>query len=66
MHDPFRRHETARRTLNLVEHKARELNATKVDLHVFAHNQGARTLYENTGYRPTSITMSKPITTTDS
>ncbi len=66
IHEPFRRQGYARRALNLVEHKARELNATKVDLHVFAHNQGARTLYENTGYKPTSITMSKPITTTDS
>jgi RimJ/RimL family protein N-acetyltransferase len=65
IHEPFRRQGYARRTLKLVEAKARELGATKVDLHVFGHNQSARALYENTGYRPTSIIMSKPISTAD-
>ena len=66
IHEPFRRHGYARRTLKLIEDKAKELAATKVELHVFGHNKGARALYENTGYRPTSIIMSKPITTADS
>ena len=61
IHEKFRRRGYARRTLELVEEKARELGASKVELHVFGHNDGARALYEQMGYGVTSITMAKPV-----
>ena len=61
VHDRFRRRGYASRILHLVEDKARELGASKVELHVFGHNQGARALYEKLGYDPTSIVMAKPV-----
>jgi len=61
VHDRFRRRGYASRILHLVEDKARELGAGKVELHVFGHNLGARALYEKLGYTPTSIVMAKPI-----
>ena len=60
-HEQFRRRGYARRTLELVEDKARELGASKVELHVFGHNDGARALYEQMGYGVTSITMAKQV-----
>ncbi|BBP93480.1 putative N-acetyltransferase YycN [Bacillus safensis] len=35
--------------------------AKKLSLHVFAHNQIARSLYEKTGFTETGIYMSKPL-----
>jgi ribosomal protein S18 acetylase RimI-like enzyme len=61
VHEKFRRRGYASRILHLVEDKARELGAAKVELHVFGHNQGARALYEKLGYTPTSIVMAKPV-----
>ena len=63
IHERFRRRGYARRTLELVEEKARELGASKVELHVFGHNDGARALYEKMGYGVTSIIMAKPVRT---
>ncbi len=65
IHDQFRRRGYARRALQLVENKARELGAEKVELHVFGHNHGARALYEKMGYRVTSIVMAKPVSNGD-
>ena len=62
VHERFRRRGYASRILQLVEGIARELGATRVELHVFGHNHGARMLYETSGYRATSIIMSKPVT----
>ena len=59
VHEGFRRRGYASRILHLVEDKARELGAAKVELHVFGHNHGARALYEKLGYTPTSIVMAK-------
>jgi ribosomal protein S18 acetylase RimI-like enzyme len=61
IHENFRRYSYASRTLDLVEHKAAQLGATNVGLHVSGHNQGAQALYKNKGYTITSITMAKPI-----
>jgi ribosomal protein S18 acetylase RimI-like enzyme len=61
VHEMFRRRGYASRILHLVEDKARELGAAKVELHDFGHNQGARALYEKLGYTPTSIVMAKPV-----
>ena len=62
VHEKFRRRGYASRILRLADDRARELGADKIELHVFGHNHAARVLYEKTGYRPTSITMSKPLT----
>lgn len=61
VHDGFRRRGYASRMLRLVEDRARELGADKIELHVFGHNHGARALYEKLGYTPTSINMAKPL-----
>ncbi|CAA9404197.1 hypothetical protein AVDCRST_MAG82-384 [uncultured Rubrobacteraceae bacterium] len=61
VHERFRRRGYAHRILQLVEDKARELGADRVELHVFGHNHGARALYENTGYGITSIVMAKQV-----
>ena len=61
VHEKFRRRGYASRILRLVEDKARELGSAKVELHVFGHNHGARALYEQLGYTPTSIVMAKPV-----
>jgi ribosomal protein S18 acetylase RimI-like enzyme len=65
VHERFRRRGYASRILELVEDKARELGAGKVELHVFGHNLGARALYEKLGYTATSIFMAKPVNTED-
>jgi ribosomal protein S18 acetylase RimI-like enzyme len=61
VHERFRRRGYGHRILGLVEDKARELGADKVELHVFGHNHGARALYEKLGYTATSIIMAKPV-----
>jgi ribosomal protein S18 acetylase RimI-like enzyme len=65
VHERFRRRGYASRILGLVEVKARELGADKIEFHVFGHNHGARALYEKLGYTPTSIVMAKPVITED-
>ena len=65
VHERFRRRGYASRILKLVEDKARELGASKVELHVFGHNHGARALYEKLGYTATSINMAKPLSSDD-
>lgn len=65
IHEQFRRRGYARRTLELVDDRARELGAGKVELHVFGHNEGARSLYEQMGYGVTSIIMAKQIRAED-
>jgi RimJ/RimL family protein N-acetyltransferase len=61
IHENLRRKGYASRTLELVEDRANELGAKRVELHVFGHNHGARTLYEKMGYNETSITMAKQV-----
>jgi RimJ/RimL family protein N-acetyltransferase len=48
-------------SLLLLEDRARALQKRKIALHVFAHNARARRLYENLGYKPTNIMMSKDL-----
>jgi ribosomal protein S18 acetylase RimI-like enzyme len=42
-----------------LERVARERGLHHVSLHVFGHNHGARRLYEELGFEPTSITLRK-------
>lgn len=52
-----RRYGTA--ALRFVEGRARELGKKRIALHVFGHNERARKLYEELGYKPTNISMAK-------
>ncbi len=45
--------------LKLYEQKAKEIGAKKLRLHVFAHNQGAKKLYEKMGFFLTGYNMAK-------
>ncbi len=48
-------------TLLLLETKVKEFGKEKILLHVFAHNVGARKLYEKLGYVTTNIMMAKDL-----
>jgi len=50
-----------RKALRAFEQEAKRLGAQAVGLHVFGHNIRARTLYETSGYRYTSMHMSKSL-----
>ncbi|MFS0656479.1 GNAT family N-acetyltransferase [Bacillus sp. 179-C3.3 HS] len=49
----------AKRAIAALEKRAKLLGVQKLSLHVFAHNQIARSLYEKTGFSETGIYMSK-------
>jgi RimJ/RimL family protein N-acetyltransferase len=60
--DPaHRRHGYAIEALRTIEVEARRLGSTRVGLHVFAFNSGARALYERLGYEPTNLVMWKEL-----
>ncbi len=59
IHAPFRRQGHAKRAFELLEPIAASLGASSIGLHVFAHNPGARALYEQLGYQATGINMLK-------
>jgi ribosomal protein S18 acetylase RimI-like enzyme len=56
-----RRRGYASEVLRKVEEEARRLGASRVALHVFGDNTGARTLYEKLGYSTTNVLMAKPV-----
>ncbi|MGN7333325.1 GNAT family N-acetyltransferase [Bacillus altitudinis] len=51
----------AKQAMAALEEQAKSLGVKKLSLHVFAHNQIARSLYEKTGFAETGIYMSKPL-----
>jgi ribosomal protein S18 acetylase RimI-like enzyme len=51
----------ARAAFAELERVAREHGMQQVGLHVFGHNTGARRLYDELGFEPTSITMKKDL-----
>ena len=51
----------AKQAMTALEEQAKSLGVKKLSLHVFAHNQIARSLYEKTGFAETGIYMSKPL-----
>ncbi|WP_429676965.1 GNAT family N-acetyltransferase [Bacillus pumilus] len=51
----------AKQAIAALEEQAKSLGVQKLSLHVFAHNQIARSLYEKTGFEETGIYMSKPL-----
>jgi RimJ/RimL family protein N-acetyltransferase len=58
---PHRRKGYGAAALRAVEDEARRLGVDRVGLHVFAHNTGARTLYERAGFETTNVVMWKPV-----
>jgi GNAT superfamily N-acetyltransferase len=50
-----------RKSLRALEREARRLGAEEIGLHVFGQNLRARALYETSGYRYTSMHMSKAL-----
>ncbi|OTN90421.1 hypothetical protein A5819_002921 [Enterococcus sp. 7E2_DIV0204] len=50
-----------KQTIARLSEKAKDINVSQIDLHVFAHNKGAIHLYEKTGFIATDISMSKKI-----
>ncbi|WP_086444454.1 GNAT family N-acetyltransferase [Candidatus Enterococcus lemimoniae] len=50
-----------KQTIARLSEKAKDINVSRIDLHVFAHNKGAIHLYEKTGFVATDISMSKKI-----
>lgn len=57
----FRRQGIGAAAMLLLEAKARERGASKIALHVFGDNTGARALYSNVGYRVTDYSMVKEL-----
>jgi ribosomal protein S18 acetylase RimI-like enzyme len=61
VYESFRRKGYAESAMRLAEGVAREHGASKISLHVFAENAGARRLYVKLGYSETNVMMSKPL-----
>lgn len=59
--EEFRNLGYGKQTMAFLDEKAKEMNISQIDLHVFAHNKGAIHLYEQTGFIATDISMSKRI-----
>ena len=57
----YRRQGFAREAMLLLERIARDKGARKISLHVFGHNQAARSLYARLGYVETDVVMSKEL-----
>ena len=62
IYDRFRRRGYGKQALLALEEKLQEEGVSKVSLHVFTHNEAARSLYERLGYVSTGINMTKPLT----
>lgn len=61
IHPPFRGQGLGKQAMLTLDAKARELGASKISLHVFAHNQTAFRLYGKVGYEITDYSMSKKL-----
>lgn len=61
VYKPYRRRGYASQALDCLTDMALELGARKLELHVFAHNQAARALYEKAGFRTASFYMVKEV-----
>lgn len=61
IHESARRKGYAKAALAELERIARERGMAFVALHVFGHNAGARRLYEEVGFLPTSISLRKDL-----
>ena len=59
IHEAFRRQGYGRQAMLELERLVREMGLRQLGLHVFAHNDGARALFEELGYRVASLNMLK-------
>jgi ribosomal protein S18 acetylase RimI-like enzyme len=59
--DQFQGRGYGKRAMLAVEDKVKALGLDRIALHVFGHNQVARSLYEKIGYEITNINMSKSL-----
>ncbi|MEI5988557.1 GNAT family N-acetyltransferase [Enterococcus crotali] len=59
--EEFRNVGYGKQTIACLAEKAKEMNVSQIDLHVFAHNKGAIHLYEQTGFIATDISMTRQI-----
>jgi ribosomal protein S18 acetylase RimI-like enzyme len=59
IHEAYRRKGYARQAMQQLEEIARKMGLRQLELHVFAFNEGARSLYEGLGYTVASFNMSK-------
>ena len=57
--ESHRRKGYGRQAMQQLEEIAREMGLRQLELHVFAFNDGARTLYDSLGYTVTGLNMSK-------
>lgn len=57
--EEFRGRGYGNQAMAAMDEMAKSMNIAKISLHVFAHNQIARKLYEKAGYQATDINMSK-------
>lgn len=61
INEEYRRRGYATQTLQALETKVQEMGLSRIALHVFGHNHGARQLYEKLGYTVTNIHMAKDL-----
>jgi len=61
IHEPFRRRGYGRQAMLELENLARSMGLRQLGLHVFAHNQDARALYDGLDYTIASINMLKDL-----
>ncbi|MFH1183595.1 MAG: GNAT family N-acetyltransferase [Chloroflexota bacterium] len=61
VNEPLRRKGYARQAMLELEEVARGMGLKQLALHVFAHNDAARALYEKLGYGITSLNLSKEL-----
>jgi ribosomal protein S18 acetylase RimI-like enzyme len=59
--EPHRRKGYGREAMQQLEEIARKMGLRGLELHVFAFNEGARTLYESLGYTVAGLNMSKQL-----
>ena len=59
--EPYRRQGYARAAVLELERLARQMDLRQLGLHVFAHNTGARALYESLGYEVASLNLLKDL-----
>jgi ribosomal protein S18 acetylase RimI-like enzyme len=59
--ESFRRRGYGRQAMLELEHVARGMGLKQLALHVFAHNDAARALYESLGYQIASLNLSKEL-----
>ncbi|MFI6072361.1 GNAT family N-acetyltransferase [Actinoplanes sp. NPDC051343] len=57
----LRRRGFGRSIMELAQQWCRDQGATEIGLHVYAHNPGARSLYEQLGFTETGRLMNKPL-----